>query len=43
MKNIFSVYEAASGQATSLPKSKIFCIRNVPDPIKHVFTNILRV
>lgn len=43
MKNTLSVYEAASGQAISLLKSGIFCICNVTDLIKHVFTNILGV
>jgi hypothetical protein len=30
MKNVLVTYEAASGQAISLPKSEIFCSRNVP-------------
>jgi len=40
MKNILSTYELASGQAISLPKSEIFCGRNVPDSLKHTITNI---
>jgi len=34
MKNILSMYELASGQAISLPKSEIYYCRNVHDPLK---------
>jgi len=34
MKQILNQYEEASGQAISLPKSEIFYIRNVEDPIQ---------
>lgn len=43
MKNILSLYETASGQAISLPKSEIYCSRNVPDPLKQNITTILGV
>jgi hypothetical protein len=43
MKNILNVYEAASGQAISLPKSEIFYSRNVSDALKNNITNILIV
>jgi len=43
MKNILATYELASGQAISLPKSEIYCSRNVPDGIKTIITNILGV
>ena len=43
MKNILNVYEAASGQAISLPKSEIFYSRNVTDDLKNNITNILAV
>jgi len=43
MKNILSLYETASRQAISLPKSEIYCSRNVPDPLKQTITNILGV
>lgn len=43
MKNILSVYEAASGHTISLLKSEIFCICNVTNLIKHNFTNIMGV
>jgi len=43
MKNILSTYELASGQAISLPKSKIYCSRNVPDDLKAHITDILGV
>jgi hypothetical protein len=43
MKNILNTYEAASGQAISLPKSEILYSRNVPDALKNSITNILAV
>ena len=43
MKNILSIYETSSGQAISLPKSEIYCSRNVLDPLKQTITNILGV
>jgi len=43
MKNILSLYEAASGQAISLPKSEIYCSRNVPDPLKQTLSDIVGV
>lgn len=43
MKNIFNTYDAASGQAISLPKLEIFYSRNVPDALKNNITNILAV
>jgi len=43
LKNILTTYETTSGQAISLPKSEIFCSRNVPDPLKQTITNILGV
>jgi hypothetical protein len=35
------VYEEASGQAINLPKSEIYCSRNVPDPLRQNITAIL--
>ena len=43
MKSILTIYEEASGQAISLPKSEIYCSRNVPDPIKQSITAFLGV
>ena len=43
MKNILSTYELASGQASRLPKSEIYCSCNVPDDLKITITNILGV
>jgi hypothetical protein len=43
MKDILTLYEIASGQAISLPKSEIYCSRNVPDPLKQTITDILGV
>jgi hypothetical protein len=43
MKDILSTYESASGQAISLPKSKIFCSRNVPEPLRNNLAAILGV
>jgi len=43
MKDIFTLYEATSGQAISLPKSKIYCRGNVPDSLKSYITNITGV
>jgi hypothetical protein len=43
MKNILNVYEVASGQAISLPKTEIFNSRNVFDELKQNITTILAV
>jgi hypothetical protein len=43
MKTILQLYEEASGQAISLPKSEIFYIRNVPDTLKLSLTAIMGV
>jgi len=43
MKSNFTMYEEASGQAIILPKSKIYCSRNVPDPVKQNITATLWV
>jgi len=43
MKDILVAYETASGQAISLPKSEIFCNRNVPDPLRNNLASILGV
>jgi hypothetical protein len=43
MKDILSTYESASGQAISLPKSEIFCSRNVPEPLRNNLAAILGV
>ena len=43
MKNILTMYEAASGQAISLPKSEIYFSRNVSDTLQHSITNIMGV
>jgi hypothetical protein len=43
MKNILRLYEAASGQAISLPKSEIFYSRNVPGILKQSVTDIMGV
>jgi len=43
IKNILSLYESTSGQAISLPKSEIYCSRNVPNPFKQTIDNILGV
>jgi hypothetical protein len=43
MKNILSLYEAASGQSISLPKSEIFYSRNVLDTLKNSITAIMGV
>jgi hypothetical protein len=43
MKNILQLYEEASGQAISLPKSEIFYSRNVTDTLKHSLTTIMGV
>jgi len=40
MKYIRTMYEVASGQAISLPKSEIYYSRNVPDALKNYITNI---
>jgi len=43
MKNILSTYELAFGQAINLPKSEIYCSRNVPDDLKAHITDILGI
>jgi len=43
MKDIFTTYEAASGQAISLPKFEIYCSQNVSDSMKFTITNMLGV
>src|SRR4030065_1521215 len=43
MKNILTMYEAASGQAISLPKSEIYFSRNVSDTLQNSITNIMGV
>jgi hypothetical protein len=43
IKNILNIYEAASGQVISLPKSEVFYSRNVTDALKDSITNILGV
>lgn len=43
MKSILTTYEAASGQAISLPKSEIYYSRNVDGSIQHTLTSILGV
>ena len=43
MKNILLMYEAASGQSISLPKSEIFYSQNVESARKSSITNILGV
>ncbi|XP_039687912.1 uncharacterized protein [Medicago truncatula] len=40
MKHILSTYELASGQVIGLPKSEIYCSRNVPDDLKANITDI---
>lgn len=43
MKDILTLYEEASGQAISLPKSKNFFSHNVAGVLKLSITNIMRV
>jgi len=43
MKRILNVYEEASGQAISLPKSEIFYSRNVQQQTQNNITDILGV
>jgi hypothetical protein len=43
MKNILSLYEAASGQSISLPKSEIYYSRNVSHALKQSITAIMGV
>jgi hypothetical protein len=43
MKNILSLYEAASGQSISLPKLEIFYSRNVADALKQSVTATMGV
>jgi len=43
MKHILEVYEAASGQAISLPKSEVYYSRSVPIPTQEAITTILGV
>lgn len=41
MKHILETYEAASGQAISLPKSKVYYSRSVPGHVQDFITSIL--
>jgi len=43
VKNILTTYETASGQTISLPKSEIFCSRNVSEPLRNTLASILGV
>jgi len=43
MKDILTMYEAASGQAISLPKSEIFYSRNVLEDLRNEITSIVGV
>jgi hypothetical protein len=43
MKNILETYEAASGQAISLPKSEVYYSFRVEAPLKDSITNTLGV
>jgi hypothetical protein len=43
MKIILVIYETTSGQAISLPMSKIYCSHNVSDTLKISITNVLRM
>lgn len=43
MKHILETYEAASGQAISLPKSKVYYSRSVPGHVQDSITSILGV
>ncbi|MCH98242.1 RNA-directed DNA polymerase (Reverse transcriptase), partial [Trifolium medium] len=43
LKNIFSVYESASGQAINLQKSEFYCSRNVPAEVRESIANQLSV
>ncbi|GAU17355.1 hypothetical protein TSUD_232310 [Trifolium subterraneum] len=43
MKNILTIYEAASGQSINLQKSELFCSRNIPDSVQNSIVNILGV
>jgi hypothetical protein len=43
LKNILSVYEAASGQAINLQKSEFYCSRNVPAEAREAIANQLGV
>jgi hypothetical protein len=43
MKNILTVYEAASGQAISLPKFEIYCVSNVSTELRGVIADIIGV
>jgi len=43
MKNILTIYEAVLGQSISLPKSELYCSRNVSDPLKTSITQIMGV
>ncbi|GAU39501.1 hypothetical protein TSUD_68650 [Trifolium subterraneum] len=43
LKNILSIYEAASGQAINLQKSEFYCSRNVPSEVRESIANTLGV
>lgn len=43
MKDILLTYEMASRQTISLPKSEIFCSRNVSEPLRNNLATILGV
>jgi hypothetical protein len=43
MKNILATYEEASGQATNLQESELFCSRNTPDDLKSLISTTLGV
>jgi len=43
MKEILTTYEAASGQAISLPKYEIYYSRNVDNNVQQMITSILGV
>lgn len=43
MQSILATYEAASGQAISIPKSEIFYSRKVSVTLQHAITNIMGV
>jgi hypothetical protein len=43
MKNILTVYEVVSGQAINLPKSEIYCSRNVSSELKGTIADTMGV
>jgi len=43
MKDILTTYEEALGQTISLPKSEIYCSRNLSDSMKLTINKILGV